>query len=121
MGLDQYAYITSEKVDGDVDFIADKVIEIQYWRKHANLQGWMESLYKKKGGASPQFNCVPVVITATDLDELAEAVRNQTLPETEGFFFGKSCPEDRWSDIQFIERARQAIKAGMTVFYLSWW
>lgn len=41
MGLDQYASI---RKDGQEDQ------EIAYWRKHPNLQGWMEQLWREKGG-----------------------------------------------------------------------
>jgi len=43
--------------------------EIAYWRKHPNLQGWMEQLWREKGGKG-EFNCVDVELTREDLKQL---------------------------------------------------
>ena len=105
--------------------------ELAYWRKHPYLQGWMEALWEKKGrpnfekgagGSFGDFNCVPVELTLEDLGELETAVREGTLPETQGFFFGTdSCEEYKKQDLEFIEAARQAISEGDVVVYDSWW
>jgi hypothetical protein len=50
MGLDMYAFKTKEAIEIEVDFQVKEVEEIHYWRKHANLHGWMENLYETKGG-----------------------------------------------------------------------
>ena len=49
--------------------------------------------------------------------------RNLTqVPYTEGFFFGKSYPEDKMNDMEFITKARKAINEGYDIFfYRSWW
>lgn len=39
MGLDMYASTLARKPDTPVDFKADDVAELHYWRKHPNLQG----------------------------------------------------------------------------------
>ena len=76
MGLDQFAYKTKIKFTKEVDFESEikddrsELVEIHCWRKHANLQGWMESLYREKGGSSEEFNCVPLQLTKEDLDML---------------------------------------------------
>jgi hypothetical protein len=116
MGLDQYAYVVDPK-NPEADSR-----EIACWRKHPNLQGWMESLYFKKGGKEEQFNCVAVKINAEDLDALDLTINNKELPETQGFFFG-SDSDDYYKDqdIQFIEDARVALDKGMIVEYSSWW
>ncbi len=49
MGLDQYAYRRGSKIETAVDFEQEGTDELIYqWRKHANLQDWMESLYWEK-------------------------------------------------------------------------
>ena len=55
MGLDMYAFTTSETIPA-VDFKdpADSA-ELPYWRKHPNLHGWMEQPYRQKGGKSEGF------------------------------------------------------------------
>jgi hypothetical protein len=104
-----------------VDFDGKGAQEIQYWRKHPNLHGWMEQLYRDKGGSEREFNCVNVQLTLADLERLEADVRNWELPYTTGFFFGESQADERESDLAFIARAREALTAGLAVFYTSWW
>jgi hypothetical protein len=120
MGLDMYAYKTATPIAA-VDFkpgAADE--QIACWRKHPNLHGWMEALYYRKGGLET-FNCVPVRLDADDLDALERAVNDNTLPDTIGFFFGETRPEEIEIDRAFIAAARAAISAGYCVYYDSWW
>jgi len=124
MGLDQYAVaVKSDSYPdlGDFNFKEeDEQVSLAYWRKHANLQGWMENLYRSLGGTD-QFNCVNVRLTLGNLDALEKDVKESALPETEGFFFGKSRPEERGLDLEFIRKARESIANGYTVYYSSWW
>ena len=121
MGLDMYAMITSETPNKPVDFeYTETAGMIHSWRKHPDLHGWMQQLYFDKGGQQ-EFNCVPVVLTATDLDQLEAAIVDRELPETSGFFFGNSFGEEHEDDLEFITKARKAIADGYTVFYDSWW
>ena len=139
MGLDQYAYATDSKD-------SEEQVELAYWRKHNRLQGWMEQLWEDKGrpnnadanndNAMGDFNCVPVEITEDDLEALEADICEKTMPETGGFFFGDDSfgwtTEDgeqykgkdyhyKPDDLDFIEKARQAIKKGKKVFYNSWY
>ena len=57
MGLDQYA--TARKGEATIDedgyaYYKDS-IELAYWRKHPNLEGFMSDLYYEKGGED-EFN-----------------------------------------------------------------
>lgn len=123
MGLDQYAEARKgEPTTDEYGYVsyADS-IELACWRKHPNLQGWMENLHYRKGGEG-EFNCVDLVLTLQDLDELEEAIDEDCLPETQGFFFGGDSDDYyRKQDREFIEHARDAIKNGYTVVYSSWW
>jgi len=121
MGLDMYAYTTREDLTDAVDFKVNDASEIHYWRKHPDLHGWMARLYFKKGGSAEEFNCVPVALTREDLDQLECDVKGRRLPHTTGFFFGESEASDLDDDLVFIAKAREAIAAGMNVFYDSWW
>jgi len=122
MGLDMYAYATEETPLAAVDFSEpQKMQELHYWRKHPNLHGWMEALYKAKGGSNPDFNLDPVTLTAADLDVLEAAIRGEELPETSGFFFGQSDGSEQEDDLDFVQKGRAAIGEGKTVFYLAWW
>ena len=123
MGLDQFAY--------SLDKNGDKT-QLAYWRKHPNLQGWMENLWEKKGRPglegpnedSPMgdFNCIPVELTHEDINNLESDILNDRLPVTVGFFFGEDKGEYyKEKDLKFIQVARAALDNGLTVMYDSWW
>jgi len=123
MGLDQYATARrgEAKTDDEGYTYYEDSKELAYWRKHPNLQGWMQDLYHEKGGEE-DFNCVDLELTLEDLDALEESLDEEALPETAGFFFGGNA-DDHYAetDREFIREARAAIKQGYTVVYSSWW
>jgi len=139
MGLDQYATarkgeprtVKSEYTYTDQDGVEkegfeeylewDDTIQLAEWRKHPNLQGWMEELWYEKGGEG-DFNCVELELTLENLDALEATLDEEELPETSGFFFGGNA-DDHYAeaDREFIVQARAAIKQGYTVVYSSWW
>lgn len=121
MGLDQYAYTVDTN---------GKKEEIAYWRKHPNLQGFMENLWESKGRPGDRnenselgdFNCIPIELDYDDLAELESAVSNSELPSTGGFFFGdNSDNEYKQQDMEFVHAARTALDNGCKVMYDSWW
>lgn len=124
MGLDQFAFAIDNNGEKE---------ELAYWRKHPNLQGYMENLWEAKGkpglndanmggdGLS-DFNCIPLELNSDDLDDLEDAIRGSGLPNTVGFFFGNDSDDYYKSqDLEFIKKAREALDAGITVVYDSWW
>tara|TARA_R100000988_G_C3857367_1_gene97694 strand:- start:56 stop:442 length:387 start_codon:yes stop_codon:yes gene_type:complete len=123
MGLDQYATARrgEAKTDDEGYTYYEDSMELACWRKHPNLQGWMEDLYHEKGGEQ-EFNCVDLQLTLEDLNALEESLDEEALPETAGFFFGGNA-DDHYAeaDREFIVQARAAIKQGYTVVYSSWW
>jgi len=127
MGLDMFAYKMKYNPSKEVDFKEEiqevAPSELHYWRKHPNLHGWMEQLYRQKGGGERDFNGDPVVISKEDLDNLAASIIDEELPDTEGFFFGQSYnnEEERQDDLDFVKKAHRAIEEGYTVYYDSWW
>jgi hypothetical protein len=147
MGLDMYAYVAaragqqSEFYDGAEfdetlrEFVNPKVSkprEIAYWRKHPNLHGWMESLWKRRMHESNKeipesdwgssFNGIELELTAQDLDELEIAVKKRRLPATSGFFFGDNADQHYYkNDLDFIREARAELFMGLKVFYNSSW
>ena len=62
-----------------------KLEKLFYWRKHPNLHGWFEKLYREKGGKEEEFNCEFLELTTEDLNNLEIAVKQAKLPFTEGF------------------------------------
>ena len=127
MGLDMFAYKMKYNPSKEVDFKEEiqevAPSELHYWRKHPNLHGWMEQLYRQKGGGERDFNGDPVVISKEDLDNLAASIIDEELPDTDGFFFGQSYnnEQERQDDLDFVKKAHRAIEEGYTVYYDSWW
>lgn len=109
MGLDQFAFARKGK---------EKDKQIFYWRKHANLEGWMAKLYAKKGGKAT-FNNMEVELTLVDLLKLREDHRR--LKKAEGFFWGTSQPEDDGTTADFIRKALSYLNLGYTIIYKSCW
>jgi hypothetical protein len=139
MGLDQYAFArkgdriettedyTYQDFDGNTQtkqrtsVSYEEEIEISYWRKHPNLQGWMGELWRSKGNEG-EFNCVDVELTLEDLDALEQTLDGKALPETQGFFFGDNSDDYySWQDREFIREARERLANGYKVVYTSWW
>ncbi len=124
MGLDMYAFSTKAKPKTEVDFSTTNFQpeEVHYWRKHPNLHGWMHELYLSKGGDKhTDFNGDCVVLTESDLDELEDDIKDGSLPDTSGFFFGQTNGDEVQDDLDFVSKAREAIKEGKIVYYTSWW
>ena len=123
MGLDQYGTARKGEPSTDEDGYTyyEDSMELAYWRKHPNLQGWMEELWRGKGNDG-EFNCVDLELTLSDLDYLEQSLDESALPETAGFFFGTNS-DDHYAeqDREFILSARNAIEKGYTVIYSSWW
>ena len=121
MGLDQYAFkvktTTTTNNKGEKVEKTEKT-EIAYWRKHANLNGWMTDLYYEKGGED-DFNCQELELDEDDLYRLESVYRD--LPTATGFFWGESNAEDDDATGAFIENALKAIQEGYTIIYYCWW
>jgi hypothetical protein len=147
MGLDQYAYVAArvgqrtEYWDGAeldeygkyVNTEVSEPRELAYWRKHPNLQGWMEQLWIRKGcpgvdlknyapDQDPDFNGIELELTWEDLEELEQAIKKHQLPQTLGFFFGNNSDQHYYGhDLDFINRAKAELFSGLKVFYNSSW
>lgn len=128
MGLDQYAYVAAKAGD---DY--ENRQEIAYWRKHPNLQGWMESLWEERGHPGwdgketawgSAFNCIEIELTYEDIQRLEKDIKEGVVAglDVSGFFFGN--PSDDYyyeKDLQFCADARAELFLGRKVFYNSSW
>ena len=122
MGLDQMAYCRAKQ-----DGTWEDSRELAYWRKHPNLQGWMEQLWAKRNPelcveGNNTFNGVELELSWEDLNDLEQAVINDQLPSTRGFFFGEDSDNFyKQSVLEFVRNARAEIFLGLKVFYNSSW
>ncbi|MCG3269567.1 phosphoglycerate kinase [Yoonia sp. I 8.24] len=122
MGLDQYAYIKTAE-SGEEGESAKFT-----WRKHSQLQTFMEGLYTERTGLdATDLNCGELVLQASDIDSLEKAVKDSALPHCEGgFFYGHQFQDEQASeyrdyDLEFCAWARTQMQAGSTVIYSCWW
>jgi hypothetical protein len=129
MGLDQYCYTK----------IGCSEHELAYFRKHPNLHGWMEQLWRERGKPGIEqdfdeqaresywgsaFNGIPIELSFDDIDRLEQDNANGKLAElkTTGFFFG-AASDDVYRDAvaEFCRRARAELFLGLPVYYNSSW
>jgi len=121
MGLDQYAYVANKAM---TEYNDPSKQELAYWRKHPNLQGWMEKLAERKQLKYDTFNGVELELTWDDIDELEKDIKSGvvSIMDTKGFFFGD--PSDdyyREEDLNFCLNAKAELFLGRKVFYNSSW
>jgi len=143
MGLDQWAYVAAKAGQSDEywdqlslpesERTTSEPRELACWRKHPNLQGWMERLWLEKirDGRIPavpdheyndMFNGVELELTWEDIDRLNQDILADQLPHTTGFFFGSSGDDHyRKQDLEFCRLARSELFLGLRVFYNSSW
>ena len=129
MGLDQYAYIKFQPEPENWLMLAE-------WRKHPNLQGWMERLWRKKVNSpdpydkdthiDDEFNGVELALTLEDILRLEQDIKDDNLDggfgTTTGFFFGNNSDDEyKWKDITFCDKAKVALRNNHTVYYNSSW
>ena len=115
MGLDQFAYKTKVKPSKPVDFQEEvygedvKREEIHYWRKHPNVHGFMEEIYREKGGEH-SFNCRPVELTQEDIDLLAQSILDGELPETSASSLANHLVTRRMMIWNFVKKQVKQLK-----------
>jgi hypothetical protein len=95
MGLDMYLYgekSVSSSTDAnpvmeDGFIVSEKILDIGYWRKHANLHGYIVDTF-----ANGNDECQRIDLDEDDLDNIIVALKNDAIYDERvtGFFFGKS-------------------------------
>jgi len=123
MGLDQYAYIASK---AGTEYNDTSRQDLAYWRKHPNLQGWMEKLWLEKCGSNSEyeFNCTELELTWEDINRLEQDIKTGEVAklDTRGFFFGNPSDYHYYDyDLQFCIDAKAELFLGRKVFYNSSW
>lgn len=134
MGLDMYAFAVNKMdctiIDNREVLLKESeeniVEQLAYWRKHNALHGWMEQLYRDKGGME-EFNCINLLLTKEDVNRLETDIDNRALIPVSGFFLcSTNYTEEDWEEVTrpdeaFIQLAKDALSEGYIVFYSSWW
>lgn len=137
MGLDMYMY--ERYIDTNTE--KEHTQEFAYWRKHHDLHGFFEKEWQnaknsdtKKAKQATVFNGVKFPLTKDILLRCIEAIKNNKLPPTTGFFFGDGdyydpefwggktkAEEQKQDDISICEKAIQRLEGGIPIYYDSWW
>jgi hypothetical protein len=107
MGLDQY--LNGKKFYGryqekprmeDGHVLEEVTIAIGYWRKHPNLHGYIVNTF-----ADGEDKCQEIDLSAENISQIIDAIKNKQLPPTEGFFFGHSDGTEQDEDLAIFGKA----------------
>jgi|TARA_R100000081_G_C4710983_1_gene112833 hypothetical protein len=102
----KYTERKREKVDGYEKTTTE--IEIAYWRKHPNLHGYIVKTFN-----NGEDDCTPIDLSPDNLDQIANAIEKNELPETTGFFFGESSwhEEDKEKNVEIFRKASKWLRS----------
>ena len=104
---------------------SNEVEKVWTWRKHSDLQGYMEKLAIKKGivKTASEFNCIDLELTKEDIEDIKNAITEEDLPRTTGFFFGQSYRDssELEEDLIAFDGALNLQQIGFKIFYSCWW
>ena len=127
MGLDQYAYIDPKE---GARHSNQREEDTFYWRKHSRLHEFMLSIWMEQNPDKSRevFNCRDLYLSEEDLLELRRALANNFDDYTSegGLFWGhqyqeKQVDEYADQDLNFVQRALDAVREGKPVVYSCWW
>lgn len=98
-------------------------LDLGYWRKHPDLHGFIVQNF-----ADDCDNCQPVRLSCENIQRIIEAIEEDDLPTTSGFFFGESLndKEQKSEAVEIFQRALKwldAVPEGYfhEVFYQASW
>lgn len=125
MGLDMYFYATNNKNITEEDLNkgerTDELKEVYYFRKHPNLHGQIQEYYFDKNEFEDIFNTTYYELSEEECKEILEKAKENSLPKTQGFFFGESTEDDNKRTVECMEMLIKLINDGHKVFYYAWW
>ena len=101
--------------------IKGEILRLGYWRKHPDLHGYIVNTF-----ADGVDDCKDIWLDADKMRQIIEAIKGQKLPETEGFFFGKSDGSEDIESIKIFQGAIQWLekrdkKVSKNVYYQASW
>ena len=86
--------------------VRSKILGLGYWRKHANLHGYIVTTFA--GGID---NCKAIHLGEAAIEKIIDAVARNDLPHTEGFFFGVSDGTEKDEDLKIFTAALTWLRA----------
>jgi len=120
MGLDMYMSgrkffvgYPAKDFDEEGHEIEEIRVRLAYWRKHANLHGYIVATFAE--GAD---NCQDIELSIEQLHEILEVVKKpDEMPKTEGFFFGESMNDEQQieEDVELITKCIAFLSAPAVV------
>jgi hypothetical protein len=135
MGLDMYLmgrkdcktfeYEGSKPIYEDGHIVDHVYLQIGYWRKHPNLHGYIVQAF-----ADGEDDCRPIHLDEDKIDQIIAAIKDRSLPDTTGFFFGRSdgSDEEVAEDIEILTKAKDWLKAELgphewarSIYYQASW
>ena len=126
MGLDMYLkgktynFRQPPEMEGSFE-VEGKILKLGYWRKHPNLHGYIVQTF-----ADGVDECQPIPLNKEGMEKIIEAINNNELPPTEGFFFGQSDGSEDAESVEIFKKAIEWLEAnhGMesrSVIYQASW
>lgn len=100
--------------------------ELGYWRKHADLNGYFESIYSAQNPGI-EFNCEYLVLSKEECEEVIELAKGiidgtKTVETAPGFFWGKSDKEHWINTVKIMEKVIEETDFKTEeVVYHCWW
>jgi len=80
--------------------LQEKIFELCYWRKHPNLHGYIVNEF-----AEGVDECQEIDLSKEDVVQLMMSVSNDSLPPTQGFFFGSGGDPGQQDTIKQLQKA----------------
>jgi hypothetical protein len=120
MGLDMYlsgrkflqGYRMPKLREEDGFEVEEIVVKLGYWRKHPDLHGYIVQHFgplprdvdgREVEDGERLDDCSDINLDMANLQQIIEAVKNDELPTTQGFFFGTS---HKLEDIQLYQQQK---------------
>lgn len=138
MGLDMYLrgekfywsiWNNPDQEKKEDDYSVETVwLRLGYWRKHPNLHGYIVNTF-----AEGKDECQDIWLDVEHIEQIIQAIKDQNLPHTEGFFFGsseRSDPDELQAmidhDVAIFEKALAWLKdkqenMSKSVYYKASW
>ena len=132
MGMDQYAYRVKKanvfsdfyfhrgfRLQNGFDTLGNEV-DYYTWDDFPELYNFMKDVYEKKGGKK-EFNLITIRISAEDLYRLYEAAQNDDFYKDNYIETNENRKYKYDYLMEFIHKAREAIKEGDYIYYEPWY